>query len=196
MRIVPFWCNGGAALRSGRLTNRGFTMLELTVTLAVMGLMLAVAVPSLRSFLASQAVDAHANELASALRFARSEALKRGYEVTVCAGASGTCSGSNDWDAGFVVFVDNNAGVSNGAFDPGERALRVKDGAMGVGLITSTARSVTIARTGILFAVNGSAAATTSIAIQPVGGSADSRTVCLNKQGRITILRGGSAVCN
>ena len=167
------------------------------MTLGVMSLLLAVAVPSLRGFLASQAVDAHVSELATALRLARSEALKRGYEVTVCAGVSGTCSGLPNWGSGFIVFVDNNAGVANGTLNTGEQVLRFQENAIGVGAVTSSAWSVTIARTGILYAVNGGAAATTGFAIVPsAGSSANTRTVCLNKLGRVSVLRGASATCN
>lgn len=172
----------------------GFTLIELVVALAVLGILLSVAVPAMRDFMYSQAVDAHANELATSLRMARSEALKRGYEVSVCAGANGVCSGTANWDKGWVVFVDNAGGAANGTLVATEKVLRVQDGVSGIGEVSASAQSVTLSRSGILLASDGAAVAagsTVSIVLKVAsGGDAKARTICLNKQGRVSVGKG------
>ena len=82
--------------------TRGFTLIELMVTLAVAAILLAVAVPSYQNFVATSRLASQANDFITALNFARSEAVKRGANVTVCASSNGTsCVGA--WAAGWIV---------------------------------------------------------------------------------------------
>ncbi|MFQ5955240.1 MAG: GspH/FimT family protein [Kiloniellales bacterium] len=59
----------------------GFTLLELLVVLAVLGLVYALALPSLSGVLAGPRLDREARQLVSALREARSNAIVGGREV-------------------------------------------------------------------------------------------------------------------
>jgi len=87
--------------------NAGFTLIELMITLAIVGILLTVGVPSLKTFMQSNQLIAATNELVSALHVARSEAIKLNTKVSVCSSSNGTgCSGSSDWKNGWVVFVD------------------------------------------------------------------------------------------
>lgn len=90
---------------------KGFTLIELMVTIAVLGILLALAAPSFQSTIRNNRIAAISNDLISALNLARSEAVKRGRQVTVCkvANPSATapaCSTSGNWAAGWQVFVD------------------------------------------------------------------------------------------
>jgi type IV fimbrial biogenesis protein FimT len=97
-------------LKHGLLRNsRGFTLIELMVTLAVMALLMLVAVPSFQSTIASSRVTTVTNDLVGALASARTEAIRRGVRVTVCASADGaSCLTGSDWSQGWVVFTDIN----------------------------------------------------------------------------------------
>lgn len=79
------------------LASRGFTLIELMITIAILAIVLGVAVPSFQDFVRRNRVTATANNLVSALALARSEAVKRATRVTVASG---------DWAGGWQVFVD------------------------------------------------------------------------------------------
>ena len=63
--------------------QRGFTMIELMVTVTIIAIMLGIGVPSFRDFVAGQKVKSASHDLRTALVLARSEAIKRNAEVTV-----------------------------------------------------------------------------------------------------------------
>lgn len=96
------------------VSSRGFTLVELLVTVAIIAILAGLAAPSFVQFLARQAVTSQANEFASALRTARSEALKRGLPVRVCrianpATATPTCATTvGDWRNGWLVTDGTN----------------------------------------------------------------------------------------
>jgi type IV fimbrial biogenesis protein FimT len=101
----------------------GFTLMDLLVTLTVLGILVAVGIPSFSSVIRNNRIAAHTNELVAALTYARSEAMKRGDVVAVCPSEDGeTCADSNDWSTGWFVFVDNNV---DGARDADEILLQV-----------------------------------------------------------------------
>lgn len=90
-----------------RASMRGFTLVELMVTLAVAAVLLTLAAPSMADLLRSNRLAAANNTLVASLNVARAEALRRGRAITVCASADQrTCSASNDWATGWVVFED------------------------------------------------------------------------------------------
>lgn len=95
----------------------GFSILELLTAIAVMAVLLGLGVPTFLDTINSNRTTTQANELVSALNFARSEAVKRSDLVSVCASTNGTsCSGANDWSTGWIVFTDSSGGA--GTYDP------------------------------------------------------------------------------
>jgi type IV fimbrial biogenesis protein FimT len=92
--------------RAGQM--RGFTLLELLITLAVAAILLSIAVPSFSTAIQNNRMTTQINELNSALSLGRSEAVKRNNPITICQSSNGTsCTG--DWEDGWIVFVDPNA---------------------------------------------------------------------------------------
>lgn len=86
-----------------RQTGRqgGFTLVELMVTLAVLGILGGLAAPSLAGLIASQRVRTLSSDLHFAMTQARSEAIKRNASVTLVA------TGGN-WAAGWAVLDPAN----------------------------------------------------------------------------------------
>lgn len=80
----------------------GFTLIELMVTISVLAVLLGVGVPSFQATIQGNRITTTANDLVAALQLARSEAVRRGVNVTVCSSNNqSTCSGA--WTNGWVV---------------------------------------------------------------------------------------------
>ncbi|MBN2886034.1 MAG: GspH/FimT family pseudopilin, partial [Chromatiaceae bacterium] len=74
-----------AVQRSGSArVQRGVTLLELMVTLAIVTIVTTIAVPSFQSVIRNNRAATLSNDLLSALNLARSESVTRGKRVTVC----------------------------------------------------------------------------------------------------------------
>lgn len=82
--------------RIGR--SRGFTLTELMITVAIAAILLGIGLPSLSSFMGSQAITTASHDVTSMLVLARSEAIKRNTNV-VATPVSG------DWKNGWTVDV-------------------------------------------------------------------------------------------
>jgi type IV fimbrial biogenesis protein FimT len=94
--------------------QQGFTIIELMITVLVLAIIIAVAAPSFTRQIQNNRTSAITEEMTNLFSYARSEAVRRGSAVTVCASADGLSCGTN-WNAGFMVFVDN---VTTGSSTP------------------------------------------------------------------------------
>jgi type IV fimbrial biogenesis protein FimT len=104
----------------------GFSLIELTLVLAIFGVLLAVGPPTYRDWIASRQLANHAQFLADTLDIARSEAIKSGYRVNVCKSADRKqCTTRGGWEAGWIMYIDEN---HDGDIDTDEQLLRF-DGA-------------------------------------------------------------------
>lgn len=87
--------------RNRSCAARGFTLVELLITLVILGVMLTAAAPSIEEFLVSSRTTAQTNDLLSDLSMARSEAVKLARPVEVRANPT--------WTEGWVVGSDYDA---------------------------------------------------------------------------------------
>lgn len=88
---------------------RGFTILELMVTIAVLAILATIAVPAYQSLGRSSAIRAASNDLVAALHFARTQAIKRDREIQIC-GSDNQTSCTGQWDAGWIIKRVDGAG--------------------------------------------------------------------------------------
>jgi type IV fimbrial biogenesis protein FimT len=110
------------------------------IVVGVIGILLAVGLPSLQDTISRISTNTQAKTLVSSLNFARSEAIKRGSVVSICASDSGTDCEQDAWSEGWLVFIDNNgdADGASGSVDVGDEILRVYQG-LGGNTLTFTA---------------------------------------------------------
>lgn len=86
--------------------RRGLTLVELMISLAVLVVVMAVAVPSMQEFTANNQLAATKSSFASALALARTEAAKRGRMVALQALGSGPSG--NEFANGWEIAVDDD----------------------------------------------------------------------------------------
>ncbi|KPJ92750.1 MAG: hypothetical protein AMJ53_08750 [Gammaproteobacteria bacterium SG8_11] len=96
-------------MQYNKYTMVGFTLIELMVTIALAAIILTQAVPSFNALVQNNRLISQKNEFISTLNLARSEALKRGTRVTVCASTDQNTCDTTDWEKGWIVFSDRDA---------------------------------------------------------------------------------------
>ena len=103
----------------------GFTLIELVVTMAVAAILVAVAVPNMRTFIQNGRINTQTNDLIGDISLARSEAIKRRLNVGICRSTNGTtCTAGGNWRDGRAVFVDAD---NSNVWEAGETILRFRE---------------------------------------------------------------------
>ena len=86
--------------------TRGFTLIEVLVTMVVVMVLLLVAVPEYRRLTEDNRQVTAINKIVGDLNLARSEAVKRGRAVTLCGSTNGATCDTFNWESGWIVFID------------------------------------------------------------------------------------------
>jgi type IV fimbrial biogenesis protein FimT len=96
------------------LATRGFSLIELLVTLSVAAILMGVAMPAFSSFVHNTRLSSEANALVFDLNLARSEAVKLDTTLEVCASSNGAACGGT-WSQGWIVLCPANCPPGLGA---------------------------------------------------------------------------------
>ncbi|PCI17536.1 MAG: hypothetical protein COB62_07500 [Piscirickettsiaceae bacterium] len=81
--------------------QKGFTLIELMITLVVLVITLSIAVPNFMTWIKNNRIDSNTRALVGALQVARSEAVSRQSVITIDSGG--------DWTDGFTIYTDTDA---------------------------------------------------------------------------------------
>ena len=136
-------------MRATAVRQRGFTLFELIVTVIIVAVLGALALPSFGNAMRRGRMTTETNDLLGAINAARNEAITRAAPVSICPSADGAaCSGdATTWNEGWMVFVDYaNPGEIDGG--DGDVVLRIWPKIDPKDSVTSTATYIRFAPTG------------------------------------------------
>jgi len=161
---------------------RGFTLLELLASIAVLSILVGLGVPAFNDTIRNNQIATSSSNLVGALALARNEAMKRGVRVSVCATADQvTCTADQAWSNGWIAFVDNFA--APGVIDEGDVVLRIWNGVGGVDVNSEQAAAVS-------FTARGRAEAAQQFTVSKAGCSGNQeRRIEIGAVGRISLTR-------
>jgi type IV fimbrial biogenesis protein FimT len=98
-----------------RLKNQtGFTLIELMVTISIMGILIAIASPSFSRMITGNKISSVRDNLISSIQFAKTEAISLNTNIAICPSSNGSsCSGTSDWTQGWIVYQDSGTGTTS-----------------------------------------------------------------------------------
>lgn len=174
-------------------------MIEVMVVVAIMAILASIAAPSFKSAIQSSQMTSGVNSFLADMRFARSEAIRRGGGVVLCRSNSpeatgalcdGTTGATNGWQTGWIIFHDLN---NDGGKDAGETILRAQAPIATMDKILGTTPTYT-------FRFNATGRLPGTAETIKFGDTAftssTQRTLCVSFGGRARVAGNGSATCS
>lgn len=162
-------------------TQRGITLLELMVVLAVAGILVTVGVPAMADFVAENRVAAKTNLMMSHIQYARHSAVTRRANVVACPSKDRlACSGDNRWDRGWIIFIDRD---NDRQPDSPEHILRVVEPEDRLLLHSAGRNRVRFQPMGGAFGTN------LTIRVCDIRGQAEARAIVVSNPGRVRVRR-------
>lgn len=175
-----------------RASAHGFTLIEIMITIAIAGILLAVAVPSFVNASLGWRLSTYANSMVSTAHIARSEAIKRNFALTLCPSSDGATCLDGNWESGYIVMCmsDDATTCKTGGATP--LVLQKQAGMPGGWKMTETN-----AVTRIVFQPTGTGATSAVFTVcraTPTVGS-NERVVRISTTGRPSVTKTTAGVC-
>jgi type IV fimbrial biogenesis protein FimT len=179
----------------------GFTAIELLVTIAVLGVLLALAIPSFVEFTRASRGSTLSSSFVAGMSRARSEAISQNVCVKICQSAnvntvsnaaSATCEATgDDWQRGWIIFkVPDCDTTLSDPVDSDVLAVRLGE-QPDYRLFSSgsAVRTFLFEPRGVLISGN---ASNLTLSYLPQGTSSKhARTICVSFAGRVTVREWG-----
>ncbi len=198
MVFTPYFSRRQPTLRA-----RGFTLIELMVTIAIAAILITLAAPSFKGLIQSNSISSSVNMFMADLRYARSEAVRRGGTVVMCRSdspeaanptcGSGSGPGGNGWVSGWIIFYDESGDGNRTSAEP---LMRVQAPVSAVDSIVeggaSSSTKFRFTGTGRLLNLN------SATSLQFGGGDFANnrqRVLCVSLGGRARIAGDGTTSC-
>ena len=178
-----------------RAAQAGFTMVELLTVLAILGILIAIATPSMTQFIADWRVNSAVNSMSRDFRAARAEAIKRSRPVVICranAALTGCAGTGTEWKTGWLMFVDNNF---NGSYNSAGDELVTKQNALpGIGsFVQGSAGSFTFLPSGLMRRNGSNARFTVQSSLQGGAQALAEKGICVSTTGRLRQAKSGGS---
>lgn len=165
--------------------QRGFSLTEVITTLTIVGVMTAMAAPSLSRLRQNESLRADVHEMLAHINRARWHAVNRQVAVTTCATADGAnCADSHDWTSGWMSFEDID-----------EDYVRDEDETLLQYARPASTKTLTIAAFGpaseyLRFLPNGRTIENSTLTFCDRRGAAEARAIRVSRGGRARISVG------
>lgn len=170
--------------------HRGFSLIELVVTIMVLAIVVSIALPGMRDFIVGNRLSSAVNGFVGLINYARSEAIARNQDVMVCPRAleASICASTLSWNVHDVqVFVDEDgSGQLNGA----ELVLKTMAAvdASDVNMAFDQANDVALVFGSAGFARNAQSFKIYAKSNDAAYVARFGRTVCVSKAGRVRVM--------
>jgi len=185
-----------------RANIKGYTLLELMITMVMVAILLGVGVPGLQSFIKNNSLLSNSNGIMTTLKTARSEAMTQRVNVVVCNTADFVNCGG---DSAYMAFTDiNSDSIVNGTdsiihtntMDSDNISISyTKCDACGDGIIFSS-RGTAVNNNGTLTVCDdrGTTSAR-AIIIEPIGRSSSATDTDTTADNIVNNHKGANIVC-
>ncbi|MBU2979094.1 GspH/FimT family pseudopilin [Alteromonas sp. C1M14] len=159
--------------------NKGLSLIELMITVAIAAILLTVGAPGIQSILQQNRVIAATNDISSVIRTARFTAIDQEQLTILCPTSDYDACGT-DWTLAKMVFIDAN---SNGSRDANETLIQSTD-PLGSGL------EIAGIKTALSFSPDGSVSTAATITLCPASGDATAASaVIVSLYGRVAVAK-------